>query len=1248
MALEALESCSSADLCVASGRAVAVPAVARSANVRREFAKRRLAQRCACVASIAGLSAWQGPFAGFATITRQCPVSVKATARVHSDSRGDSHVRTATTDAAGSARASPLCCRTGSSRQGSTFSISADRFATGLFAAATISGVASLRRKRRGRRGGVPSSSNILMTLASAAAATPTSSLPLPAPTVPAQPLNTRTLYTDLSKRIRISSRLVASSPTSLPMPLLSIFTALPVLAGTALLVCPSKAVVARSLAGSLGALLGTMVGGFFERTKLEAARCSVLRILAEHLQATTSTAELRALVEASRQRFAVAPGDRKSEAFEDSVLQDLYLILLTTVMDRPSDATDLLLLRRLKVALDLDDVAVGMVHRQAAQSLASRGYTKEDVSGSRTAADKLLFLSERVFADEESEEARMFEFGRVRKALRISDAEARQRATAFARTLYKQALRRLEVDANTAETLVSAPASFGLDNQDAAHMNVEAYGEIAANLVADDQLSDDGRLTLERARQVLQLSEEVATAAYIAVAAPLLRQDACHLARRLRSAAASTTSLAREELAEAVRGLKFRCEQLSMQVAAAEAVVVDWFAGELKILFVRACRETTLAGGNDKSLRTLDELLAFVAMADDVLAALHAAGVETSVAEGRFGFAVGAASSAMASANEKMPVGGFPLTYPADIVWAKRLYGLYLSRSLDDEAAEGSRVASELARVLKLSAEDERAARIETCQPRLQGFYLKSLEGISSGKVPVALAKLAVEAELERHVLPVDAVRAAALEAYRARVTLVSDKMLKASEKDELDVERAFLDLTPADIRKVHLRSFGLVYERYVDEAMGRSGAMAPETTEALEQLRERFGLDKDDAAHIFRGVVKVRLKGLMKGVKEAWEEATYTKEALIQVYKQRGQDVGDDPSADGTGAELGIKESVPLDGVRGFKFMDEASKVVDFYVNNRVFPEGATPGEEKAYPVTVGSYLEDKVKEEMFGIFAWNEVTCQDSFTRAKWARHKPHIGGILGLSSGKQQEIMCRMVSRWCNSFIKQRLQESGQLSEEDISTLTDWAPTFFGIDKDLTREMVQVANRKLLQSKALQLLNMSKVTAVEVQKLRDEIAMWDLSLLKDLELTKPQLRSMFRIQVSAALEDPSFDLEQKQGAIEEARDGFGLGSQEASEELSELLRATCKGCLVNACGDLMQGQTEKALVEMRRLELLAAFARDSGGIDVRQEWEVTIAMRRRLVQIYGSSVISDRGANHPDVKLLERLFGLTCES
>jgi hypothetical protein len=233
---------------------------------------------------------------------------------------------------------------------------------------------------------------------------------------------------------------------------------------------------------------------------------------------------------------------------------------------------------------------------------------------------------------------------------------------------------------------------------------------------------------------------------------------------------------------------------------------------------------------------------------------------------------------------------------------------------------------------------------------------------------------------------------------------------------------------------------------------------------------------------------------------------------------------------------------------------------------------------------------------------------------------------------------------MVSKWCNTFITQKVQDQGELSKEDIDTLTNWAPKFFGIGEDVTKTMVQTSNKTMLQSKVLKLLNQQAVSPADVRELQAEVAKWDLVLEKDLELTKPQLRSLFRIVATACLEDPGQTYAQKSASIVSEGASFGLSAGEADRELRELLRLRCKASLVNAVGDAMQGNSGAAMSEMLRLEQLAVFADEAGKLDLVSDWEVDPGMRQRLLNMYAKTG-EGAAANQPrDVKLLERILGL----
>jgi len=1037
--------------------------------------------------------------------------------------------------------------------------------------------------------------------------------MPSVMPTAAPQPVDPVQLFDGLQQRSSRVGRVIAGLPEQLPTVLLSAYTAVPLLTVLGVALCPSPTRLAQCLAGALGCLMGTAAGTVLDRAKKDAARLCVLRLLAGHMQMATPATDLRHLIEATRRRFGVGPARPAGEAFEDSALGSIYEELLAAQLEGPEhDASDLPTLQRLKDALGLDGIVVGEAHKRAAQLLVGKGERLEG-EAMRRATDKLLFLSARAFSDEETEEAELFEMGRIRRALRIPDREAKQRINAISRALYQQNLSAVvdKVDAHTGEALAGASASFGLQSDEAAVMNVGTYRQIATDQLKSGRLADNGKATLERARGVLQLGERAATEAFVAVAAPILRRDVDEVSESLKEADGAPDSVQ-----EAAATLMARHEELGLSHTAMMTVVTEGFTATLRFFYDRACKDARI-NGDEAALATMDKMMSFSRAASGVMESL---------------------SKSQAADDEA--AAALPLTLAADTAAGSRLYGLYLERHLAGQAGEAG-PPEEFARLLELSESDEEAARIEVCQPRLRKLYVDSIERAQKQPAALALAKAALGAEMAKFQLPKEAVEETAVEVYKSRLDPLANRVIKEPEKIEIDNARIFLGLSEADVRVLHLRAFAKTYEQSVQEAMGRRGIMTPEGREALEQLRERLGLSEKDAELIFHGAVEVRLKEMMKGVREAWEEATYTKEALTQIWKERGKDVGDDPSADGTGGELGIQDSPPLEGVRGFKLMTELLKVVDFYLGNKVTVEMKDMPPE--YPVTVGKLMDDKTKEEIYGIFAWNAITCQDSVSRDRWQRAKPHVGGVLGLDEDGMQKVLVRMVSRWCNMFIKQKMGQQGELSEEDISTLTNWVPMFFGIDKDVTKEMVQGANKGMLVSKALRLLNKPAVTPDDVQKLRDEVEAWDLRLEKDLELTRPQLRAFFRVEVTAKLEDPDVDNDQKQDMVDSAREAFGLGDEEAAEELRDLMQARCRGCLVNAVGDLMQGNQAQAVREMQRLELLAAFVETAEGLELRPDWDVAPAMREKLVKLYESSPLGS-GDRAPNVRLLQTTLGL----
>lgn len=1024
-------------------------------------------------------------------------------------------------------------------------------------------------------------------------------------------------VFTRLYERTGAAAKAINSLPV--PMMLLSTYTALPLLALLGYTLCPRQTQVAKVLSALIGALGGSVLGEFFAKTKKEAARASIFQILAENLKETTAVKELREVVEAARRRFGVVADTPTGDQFEDTVLADAYEGLLSALLDGPEhEAGDLPALQRLKAVLDLDGIVVGNSHRRAAQLLSSRGYSGLEGEAWRIANDKLLFLSERAFSDDEPEEARIYEMKRVLEVLRMESKEAkkeaRKRIAKVSRAIYSQYLGDVadEVDAVTGEALAVASKAFGLPTDEAEKMNTETYREIAVKLLSGGALPENGARTLERARGVLQLGDRAGAAAFAAAAAP-------HLNDVVDSVAAGLTA---ESVKEGVKVLGDKQKELGLSITTAHMIVAQGLSAKMRSIYDAACRA---ARNKDQpaALAAMDQVLAFATNAETLLADIRELKTEDNSPD---------------RASDVGKVEAVPMTMGSDQNSGKRLYGIYLQRMVDGTAPEDAPGVKELARVLELSEADELAARIEVCQPQLKELYSGSIKKAQTTGPPLNLAKLGISAEMAKFDLPAESVMEVAMEVYKERLNEVQGRIIKAEEAGSLAAARGFLDLSEDDVRLLHLKAFAKVYSNSLNESMARGGVMSASTVEALTQLRERLGINEEDSEQLFNDVAQDRIKDMFEDVVEAWEEATYDKESLAQLWKQRGKDVGDDVYADGSG-ELGMNNNPKMEGIRGSKLMDELCKVTNFYLGNKVYKEGKEP--EEAYPVTVGKFLEEKTKEEMYGVFAWNTVTCQDSTARVEWDAAKPHVAGILGLSPEAAKKVMNRMVSRWANGFIKQKFQEKGELGSDDVKTLTEWVPTFFGIDDSVCKEIVQGANKSLLQGKVMRLLNSPEVTSADLKNLRDDVEKWDLRLEKDLELSRPQLRSLFRVEVATTIEDPTVTAEQKKDSIAVSRDTYALEESEALKELQDMLFTRCRGCLVNAVGDMMQGNESQALMQMQKLELLAAFCETTDGMELKGNWEVAPAMRKKLVEAYAKGAGTGKGAaSEPDVKLLER--------
>ncbi len=187
----------------------------------------------------------------------------------------------------------------------------------------------------------------------------------------------------------------------------------------------------------------------------------------------------------------------------------DVYMRYLIGMVKTPITMTsEMKELTNLRTALSMDNLAVGEAHAAAAKEFYRQTsiFTPiEDLEDpdhpDRMSIDKFLFLSERTFRQGgETEEAFKYEMSRVAKALNVKMDEAMERVAEVAEPFYQKALdstrSKLDTDAVSADMLLRARNSLGIDEMTAQDMHLTAFADEIKSLLIDADDADNARFS--------------------------------------------------------------------------------------------------------------------------------------------------------------------------------------------------------------------------------------------------------------------------------------------------------------------------------------------------------------------------------------------------------------------------------------------------------------------------------------------------------------------------------------------------------------------------------------------------------------------------------------------------------------------------------------------------------------------------------------------------------------------------------
>lgn len=929
-------------------------------------------------------------------------------------------------------------------------------------------------------------------------------------------------------------------------------------------------------------------------------ARKSAKRKLAKLIQELGTDGEL-----------ATAAEKMKGVVGEDDFLEikrEMYeLYLSATVENGNVSFGEISKLVRLKAALRLDGAAIGDAHYEACRAFYRANVIFLDADDDEMAnkmaqkrLDKLVFLSDRMFADKETEEAYRYERSRLYKFFRMDEQEYDDRIARVALPFYRQVVEKACVDATvTKEDLQAVQDTLGVKAIAAERIHADAYADLAENLVSQKgRLDENDNAVLGRLRLLLEIEDDRASSTLKTLAEPIYRVDV--------GAALDAIKKGEESLASIYGRLALRQSELSFPADAARVAMAKEITERVAEMIRIASKYLRVQNING-CINQVRELLSF---ADGVIGLMKVSNDDFKDDAEIVRVFMPDAANALSRMEPR------------------QIYRIFLSKCLEDRkiSKEEDVQLTRLRAILSLSERDA----VEAFKAAAGPVYMKVVsDAISGTKFDDATKSNIIKIRSDL-ALPLGTSKGIDVELYRQKLMKMveGNRILQEHEAQELFAMRQFMDLTPADTDPVHKSLVGPVYEQSVTEAMGPTGIMLEEYKNGLERLRSRLGLSEKDADESFRKVIKQRM--LM-----------YVNRAMAQLEKRqmfRGQneerDVGDDPNIKRAGAVLGIEAGgLPI----------ELSNLVDFYVRNGLVKEEEVDyeGEKRTitrYPITLRGELQPKIYNELYKQYV---IQCFSAQTRGEKQRLfgvLDQLGSILGLQGEEVEGIHSQIGTVIYKNYVNQALLK-GPIEEKDVEFLKN-IQQMLSMKEEHCANLLKDAKENRVSALLEQIVSQPKVSPESVKRMRTTASALGVDLVKDLSVSVEQRKKLFGIEIDAGIDSGALS-PSNQSLVQEVKQSLQLDDNSAKEVLLACIQRRTLSHLVQAAASLRQDRTEAAVAELKTMlrygKLLPAKVNAPA---------VSISEKRELYLLFQAEVITDGVVGEKareEVNLLKTMFG-----
>lgn len=909
--------------------------------------------------------------------------------------------------------------------------------------------------------------------------------------------------------------------------------------------------------------------------------------------------------------RVAIIPGKFGISADEFvEMRQSLYeYFFLAMLEDGTVTFDEISQLARLKHSLALPGAVVGDAHYESCRAFYRNNIVFLDAEDDQVAKadsqrklDKLVFLSDRMYADKDTEEAYRYEKFRIIKFFNMTNDDYSERIARVALPFYKEVVVRASVDSTvTKEDVIAAQATLGVQDVQAERIRTDAYANRVDALVSEKgKLDEVDNEALSRLRTLLSIEDDRASTTLKTLAEPVFRTEV--------GDALDAVAKGEESFASIYGRLALRQTELNYPTDAARATMAKEMTSRA-IDIVRTASKYLRVQNVNSCILQLKEMLKYV---DGVIELMRVSNDDL--------------SDDVAIIKMFLP----GVTDLLSKVEPRQMYRIFLSNCLEDRkiSDEDEVQLLRLRAVMGLDEQDALDAFSIAAGPVYRKAVMEALKKGSFEEEDKS-KMVAIRDDLS---LPEKTWKNIETEIYRERLRNIVDgnRIIQEQEAQDMFVLREFLGLTMEDVAPIHKACMSPVYEQSVTEAMGPTGIMLDEYRNGLERLRERLGLTKEAADDAFHRVVKQRM--LM-----------YVNRAMSQLEKRqafRGQnderDVGEDPNIKRAGAFLGIDAGgLPI----------ELSNLVDFYVRNGLAKEEEVEveGEKKTitkYPVTLREDITPKVYNELYKQYV---IQCFSASTRSEKQRlfaALDQLGSILGMTEEEIGSIHADIGTVIYKNYVNQALIK-GPLEEKDNEFLTN-IQNMLAMKEDQCANLLRDSKQNRISVMLEQIFAQPKVLPETVKRMRTMADALEVDLVKDLSVSDDQRSRLFGVEVDAAIDTGMLTAE-NQNIINEVQKSLHVTDEAAKEVLLKCIQRRTLSHLVQAAASLRQERSETAVAELKTMlrygKLLPAKVNAPA---------VSTAEKQELYLLFQADMITDGAVNDADreqVNLLKTLFGFS---